>query len=115
MSDEVIATAAAALVREDRLREAILDIAAHATAINDSHESDEWIDGFYVVTIGSIHRALGVIGHSSVRASNAPLAISCQHLGAVQPYAEVFRTFEGKWLWESLCKECFSGAAEEGE
>lgn len=47
-----------------RLEEAILDIDAHATGV--AVDEDGFNTGGYLVSIGSLHRALGVIGHTSV-------------------------------------------------
>jgi hypothetical protein len=48
----------------DALRQAILDIDAHATPYGDIPDEPGWI-GTYLVTAGALHRALGKIGHSA--------------------------------------------------
>lgn len=51
-----------------RLRAAVLDIDAHATPIGLADPDDP--DGnpaYYAVTVGSLHRALGIIGHTAAR------------------------------------------------
>lgn len=47
----------------ERLRAAILDIDAHATPLGE--DADGFVTGGYEVSVGSLHRALGVVGHSS--------------------------------------------------
>lgn len=47
----------------ERLREAILDIDAHAFPL--AEDEDGWTIVGYFVPVGPIHRALGVIGHSA--------------------------------------------------
>lgn len=55
------------LLRErDALRQHILDIDAHATPYGDIPDEPGWV-GTYLVTAGSLHRALGKIGHSAPR------------------------------------------------
>jgi hypothetical protein len=46
-----------------RLRDAILDIDAHATGLKE--DADGFVSGGYIITVGSLHRALGVIGHTA--------------------------------------------------
>lgn len=47
----------------DRLRAAILDIDAHATGLGE--DENGFVAGGYVISIGSLHRALGIVGHPS--------------------------------------------------
>lgn len=47
----------------DRGVQAILDIAAHATPYGE--DEDGFVNGGYLVSVGAIHRALGVVGHSA--------------------------------------------------
>lgn len=57
-----------ALDEIDRLRAAILDIDAHATPMGLLREDDpEGSPGYYHLTVGALHRALGVVGHSAVK------------------------------------------------
>lgn len=49
----------------ERLRAAILDIDAHATPYGE--DSDGFVSGGYFITVGSLHRALGVVGHSTAK------------------------------------------------
>ena len=58
-----------------RLREAILDIDAHAAplAINDEHGKLG-----YIVSVGSLHRALGVIGYTSRKCVPEALCSICK-------------------------------------
>ena len=48
---------------EARLRDAILDIDAHAFPL--AEDEDGWTIVGYFVTIASLHKALGVVGHSA--------------------------------------------------
>lgn len=53
-----------------RLVDAILDIDAHATAYGE--DEDGYVNGGYLISIGCLHRALGVVGHSAAK---------CRHCG----------------------------------
>ncbi len=55
---------------ESRLEAAILDIDAHATALGTDEQG--FVTGGYVISVGSLHRALGVVGHT------APLCPQCK-------------------------------------
>lgn len=48
-----------------KLEAAILDIDAHATALGEDGRG--FVAGGYIVTVGSLHRALGVVGHPAPR------------------------------------------------
>lgn len=50
---------------ETRLRAAILDIDAHATPYGE--DEDGFVNGGYLISIGCLHRALGVVGHSAAK------------------------------------------------
>lgn len=50
---------------KQRLVEAILDIDSHATPLGE--DPDGFTADGYFVTLGALHRALGLIGHSGVR------------------------------------------------
>jgi hypothetical protein len=86
--------------RVQELEAVILDIDSHATAVNASDADAEWAETCYLVTIGSLHRALGVIGHSAVKSSAAPVIHPCSHGGG---YVKVF---DGQF-WHSLCPVCY--------
>jgi len=47
----------------ERLRAAILDIDAHATPLGE--DDDGFVAGGYVVSVGALHRALGLVGHGA--------------------------------------------------
>lgn len=47
----------------EAVKKAILDIDAHATALGE--DDDGFVSGGYVITVGCLHRALGIIGHSA--------------------------------------------------
>lgn len=51
--------------KADSLTEAILDIDAHATPLGE--DADGFVSTGYVVSVGSLHRALGVVGHTARR------------------------------------------------
>lgn len=51
--------------QNERLKAAILDIDAHATGLGG--DEDGFITGGYIVSVGSLHRALGIIGHTAVK------------------------------------------------
>lgn len=53
-----------------KLETAILDIDAHATALGTDEQG--FVTGGYIISVGSLHRALGVVGHT------APLCPSCK-------------------------------------
>lgn len=46
------------------LKEAVLDIAAHATPYGDIPDDPGWV-GVYLVSAGALHRALGILGYSA--------------------------------------------------
>ena len=47
----------------ERLRDAILDIDAHATPLGE--DDDGFVTGGYLISVGSLHRALGLVGHTA--------------------------------------------------
>lgn len=47
----------------EAVKHAILDIDAHATGLGE--DGDGFVAGGYLISIGSLHRALGVVGHTS--------------------------------------------------
>lgn len=47
----------------ERLRAAILDIDAHATALGEDEHG--FVSGGYIISVGCLHRALGIIGHTA--------------------------------------------------
>ena len=53
-----------------RLRAAILDIDAHATPYGE--DKDGFVDGGYLVSVGALHRALGVVGYSARKCPTCP-------------------------------------------
>jgi len=55
----------------EAVKNAVLDIDAHATPLGE--DDDGFVTGGYVISVGSLHRALGVIGHT------APLCKECPH------------------------------------
>lgn len=59
-----------ARVVADRGVQAILDIAAHATPFGE--DADGFVNGGYLVSVGAIHRALGVVGHTAAPCEYCP-------------------------------------------
>jgi hypothetical protein len=51
--------------RMKALEAAILDIDAHASPLGE--DVDGFVAGGYIISVGSLHRALGLIGHTSRR------------------------------------------------
>lgn len=47
----------------EAVKRAVLDIDAHATALGE--DRDGFVTGGYVISVGSLHRALGVVGHTA--------------------------------------------------
>lgn len=52
-----------ALSVEERLKAAILDIDAHATPLGE--DADGFVTGGYLISVGCLHRALGIIGYTA--------------------------------------------------
>jgi hypothetical protein len=72
-----------------RLRDAILDIDAHATGMGEDEHG--FVSKGYIVTIGALHRALGVVGHTAVKCRYCdPQAHDCGTvLGATEELARL--------------------------
>lgn len=51
--------------RVERLEAAILDIDAHATPFGE--DEDGFVTGGYLISVGSLHRALGIVGRSAAK------------------------------------------------
>jgi hypothetical protein len=51
--------------RDAQLTNAILDIDAHSTPLGA--DEDGFVTTGYLVSVGSLHRALGLIGHTAAR------------------------------------------------
>lgn len=105
--------------RLDELREAILDIDAHATPFGDIPDEPGWV-GRYLVTAGALHRALGKIGRA---------APSCQaeaECARLREALERIATVEGEYLedWDatvevgvgflrSIARQALEGTSDE--
>ncbi len=63
--------------RCDALTAAILDIDAHSTPMGE--DADGFVTGGYIVTVGALHRALGLIGHTGPRVQDHAVWIETQH------------------------------------
>jgi len=59
-----------------RLRGAVLDIDAHAAPLG--RDEDGFVAGGYIISVGCLHRALGLVGHSAAKCTETP----CSHDGA---------------------------------
>lgn len=59
------------------LTAAILDIDAHATAMGE--DKDGFVADGYIITVGSLHRALGLIGHTAPRKREHAVWIETEH------------------------------------
>ena len=67
-----------------RLREAILDIDAHATPFGT--DDDGFVTGGYLISVGSLHRALGVVGHTSIKCRSCEASThDCEEAGPPSP------------------------------
>ena len=55
----------------DRAVTAIIDIAAHSTPFGEDDEG--FVSGGYLVSVGAMHRALGVVGHSAAPCPACPI------------------------------------------
>ena len=64
------------------LKDAILDIDAHATPMGE--DADGCATGGYVVSVGSLHRALGKVGHTTRKCSPDALCPTCSELMALR-------------------------------
>lgn len=90
--------------REQRLIDAILDIDAHATPM--AEDEDGFVAVGYGVSVGSIHRALGVVGHSSVK---------CRICAKGTPCEEMRATAAEEYVREALTRLCdAAGIPHEG-
>lgn len=61
-------------VQCERLKAAILDIDAHAVALGE--DKDGWTSIGYFVSIGALHRALGVAGHPAAKQNGGYVELS---------------------------------------
>lgn len=89
---------AAAKARVAELEAHILDIDAHATPFGDIPDDPGWV-GTYLVTAGSLHRALGKIGHT---------APSCD---AEERIARALAEIDSGWTNVDLIRAALAGDA----
>lgn len=75
----------------EALKAAILDIDAHSTAMGE--DGDGFITGGYIVTVGSLHRALGAVGHTARKCSHEARCPTCAQAAALA--AALTRIAEG--------------------
>lgn len=47
----------------EAVKKAVLDIDAHATGL--AEDEDGFVTGGYLISVGSLHRALGIVGHTA--------------------------------------------------
>lgn len=80
--------------REKALTDAILDIDAHATGMGEDEFG--FVTKGYIVTVGALHRALGVVGHTAVKCRYCdPQAHDCGTvLGATEELARLRRVVD---------------------
>ena len=76
----------------EALKAAILDIDAHSTAMGE--DGDGFITGGYIVTVGSLHRALGAVGHTARKCSHEARCPTCEQAEALA--AALARIAEGE-------------------
>lgn len=65
----------------EALKAAILDIDAHSTAMGE--DGDGFITDGYIVTVGSLHRALGAVGHTARKCSHEARCPTCAQAEAL--------------------------------
>lgn len=75
--------------RAEALKAAILDIDAHSTAMGE--DGNGFITGGYIVTVGSLHRALGAVGHTARKCSHEARCPTCEQAEALAGALEAFR------------------------
>lgn len=79
-----------------RLKAAILDIDAHANAIGS--DEDGFNSGGYIVSLGAIHRALGILGRTGIKQREHAVSIELAHgdgcVSCQQMKQVVFDAFE---------------------
>lgn len=93
--DDLQAENARLRAQAEALKAAILDIDAHSTAMGE--DGDGFITGGYIVTVGSLHRALGAVGHTARKCSHEARCPTCAQgealaaaLETVLYYAETY-------------------------
>lgn len=72
---EVLAELRQAREQAEALEAAVLDIDAHATGLDE--DEDGFTTGGYIVSVGALHRALGVVGHAARKCRPGALCPLC--------------------------------------
>lgn len=65
----------------EALKAAVLDIDAHATGLDE--DKDGFTTGGYIVSVGALHRALGVVGHAASKCKPGALCPPCAQAEAL--------------------------------
>ena len=65
----------------EALKAAVLDIDAHSTAMGE--DTDGFTTGGYIVSVGALHRALGVVGHAARKCKPGALCPPCAQTEAL--------------------------------
>ena len=92
----LIYAAALRLQLLQKFKAAILDIDAHATPLGEDDEGFVAIG--YAISVGSLHRALGLVGHSSARCANLPCPRAAKLMEASADWEAIRQTVD--------CPEC---------
>jgi hypothetical protein len=98
----------------ERLKAAILDIDAHATPLGE--DDDGFVSIGYAVSVGSIHRALGLVGHTApkcrdlpceraarLEGENAALREALEEIELEASMADARGVYTGDDNWRILC------------
>ena len=84
----------------EALKAAVLDIDAHATPLGE--DEDGFTTGGYIVSVGALHRALGVVGHAARKCKPGALCPPCAQAEALATALRnqglLQNTFHGK-VW----------------
>ncbi|MEW2567674.1 hypothetical protein [Streptomyces sp. NPDC047070] len=82
------------------LRQAVLDIDAHATPVGQADPDDpDAGPHHYVVTVGALHRALGKVGHTAP-ACRAEAALARLHEGEEPVTDPAVQYTPGQFIWQ---------------
>ena len=81
MMQRVVAEIDTLREQAEALKAAVLDIDAHATPLGE--DEDGFITGGYIVSVGALHRALGVVGHAARKCGPGALCPPCGQADAL--------------------------------
>lgn len=88
---------------EAKLREHILDIAAHATPYGNIPSDPGWV-GTYLLSAGALHRAIGTIGHTAP-SCEAEAALANERAGRERAEERV-RESDAEVIRRLVCMTC---------